>query len=228
VKGPGERQWRFTLPRELRQPPTLVLRWSGLAYEGLLMDGSGAPVARARVFATPIGGGAMQSSVTDGGGAFRVDGLEPRRHILAFHVDSGSTLPEAGENPLGMARFDTSEPPSSVPVTLELRVPRFLAGAFVGRVQVELTGRLLDAGGAPVASAVVSVESLVDQRGGQLRLSPANGWKYSGADGRFSLNVARGDGYRSSVARETGQPMQREEWTALPRDGRVERDLVVR
>jgi hypothetical protein len=227
VKGPDERQWRFTLPADLQRDPTLVLRWSGLAYAGVLMDGSGAVVPHARVFATPLAGGVSSSALTDAAGVFRLDGLEPRRYQLAFHVDGNSTLPSSGGNPLAKAVFETSELPSIVPVQLQLRVPRFADGAFVDRDNVEIIGSARDANGAAVANALVSAMTLVDQPGGVLRLYAARSWQFSAADGGFRLIVARGDRYRSGVARVTGQPVVHAEWQPQQRGDRIEHDIVV-
>jgi RNA polymerase sigma-70 factor (ECF subfamily) len=229
VAAPDGRHWRFALPADARPGQQLLLRCKGLAYTVALTDLAGKVIAHARVFAAPVGGGVVRSAVTGGDGVARLDGLEPCRHMLTFHVDQRSSYREVGDNPLSMAWFETDAPPASPPVPLQIAAPRFARGGFVGIDFVEITGRALDAATRqPVASATVSFETVFRQQGGELRLFPPSGWQYSTADGSFRILVARGERYRESVARNQDAAFQTADWTPASGDAHLVHDVTVR
>ena len=127
-----------------------------------------------------------------------------------------------------MQRFRPSAPPTADPVPMRIQLTRFEDGKFVGLAELAVTGRAIDGSAQPIAGAIVSLLTLVAQEGGTLELFPVSGWKNSGTDGSFRLVVAKGDRYRASFARKSGDPLQTEEIVLPSRGGQSQRDFVLR
>jgi RNA polymerase sigma-70 factor (ECF subfamily) len=212
VAGANGRQWRLTLPAALAGNPTLLLRWSGLGYTGVLTDVEGRPFAHGRVFAAPTADiDATVSAVTDAGGAFHLDGLAPGPHVLSFHTDAGAQWREIGRNALARVWFEPASPPSSPPAQLRLQLPRAAVGDSAGAM-VAITARVRNGAGDPVPNAIVAVTTLFAGTDGVLQLYPEKSWQYADNTGAVQVQVARGDRYRAWVRADRGGKPLVEEW----------------
>ncbi|MES1243960.1 MAG: carboxypeptidase regulatory-like domain-containing protein [Acidobacteriota bacterium] len=141
----------------------------GAAVEGRVLSPSGKPVAGARVEMADEGGRGFfwmqDSGTTDGDGRYRLEGIPPgSRSFQASHPDYRRTVRDlevrSGENTLDLS----------------------LEGG------VEVRGRVVDEGGAPVPGARISL-----REGGRSWDLPRD---VSGADGSFTLTGVADGTYR--------------------------------
>lgn len=222
------RQWTFHVPPDAQAGHRLTLQWMGLGYAGVAITEDGRPLGNGRVFAIPEHGRDQVSARTGPDGSFRLVGLDAGRYTLGFHASADSPFREYPGNPYSMQWFRPHALPATEPTPLRIVIARFENGRFAGRDEVAVVGRALDVNGQPLADAIVSLSTLVEQDGGILELFPVSGWKNAGPDGSFRLLVGRGDRYRSSIGRKAGEPLQTAE-LALPGQGdEVQRDFVLR
>lgn len=147
VEAPGRRRQRIQVPGlskgEERNLGDLPLD-EGAAVEGRVTDPAGAPIQGAVVLArrAPQGGGPMMmgswpldiESTTDSQGRYKLDGLGPDEGIVVSAVSEGRI---AG---------------TSSPVVPRIGSPT-LVGDIVLREGKEVTGRIVERSGAPVAQA---------------------------------------------------------------------------
>ncbi len=200
VLAPDQRRWRCHVPAGSGSTHTITIRWSGLAYAGVLKETDGSPIRRARVYASPVtGDGPYLSTVTDEEGRFRILGLDASRPWgLGFHEKSDSPFREFGGSELAMSMFYPKEPPSDSPALLNISLPRFRKGAFVGEDSLVITGQVTDrVGGKRVANAIVSVTAISPQSDGELHSFPLSGWQHSDDEGRYRIVVRPVARYRA-------------------------------
>ena len=79
-----------------------------------------------------------------------------------------------------------------------------------------------------MADAIVSVEAVIPQTGGALRLFPVGGWKYSSSSGRFRLVVARTSRYHAVYWRKGRDGHQTVEWEDATTSSTIERDFIIK
>jgi RNA polymerase sigma factor (sigma-70 family) len=226
VRAPGGRQWSVEIPADARPGHLIVLRWTGLAYAGVLNSQAGRPLANTRVFAAAGGSTPFTSAVTDANGAFRLEGLDALPYRLSFDARVDSSYPGYQGNPYSRQWFMPATLPSEDPAPMHIELARFEEGRFVGRDEVAVVGRALDASGQPIANAIVGTSTLIPQDGGTLELHAVSDLQSTSADGSFRLLVSRGDRYRSSIARSMGGTMQTADFTLSLRDSECQHDIV--
>lgn len=146
--------------------------------EGRVLSPSGRPVPGAEVQLTPEAGpmSMVASAGTDGDGRYQLDGVPPgRRTVEATHPDYGTGRREA----------DLRAGENSLDIALE-------AGS-------EVTGRVVDDAGAPVASA-----SVVLRKPGSFQRLEAT----SGADGSFRIAAVPDGSYDARATKEGFAPSE--------------------
>lgn len=181
---------------------TIEVRWSsGSAVLGgrLTEDGTGLAVAGRTVWVTSQREGeereVLARTATDEQGRFEAGGLPAG----AVRVDLllRSRGPEAASDeasPYPTMSWETTLSPSS-PTTRDISVPR-VRGEGAGPTDVELTLRVLEAGGKPLAGVAWAATA---ERGGIAISLPAP--PQTGADGRAIARVLAADRYRIFVVR---------------------------
>jgi hypothetical protein len=137
-----------------------------------------------------------------------------------------SSYPGYQGNPYSRQWFRPATLPSEDPAPMHIELARFEEGRFVGRDEVAVVGRALDASGQPIANAIVGTSTLIPQDGGTLELHAVSDLQSTSADGSFRLLVSRGDRYRSSIARSMGGTMQTADFTLSLRDSECQHDIV--
>lgn len=175
---------------------------TGLAtLAGQVVGPSGAPVEHARVFLEPGLAGALVEQRTDGAGRFRFDSIAPGAAGVFAWVDGFGF---AGQH-FNLAVDTTAE-------NLVLRM----------RPAVQLEGRVVDPGGAPVAGARVTRAALLGESQVGIPLAKLEPFGFavpvSGEDGRFSIpNLPEG----GRVALKVAHPAFAQEGVPeLPADAR--------
>jgi RNA polymerase sigma-70 factor (ECF subfamily) len=181
---------------------------SGIAVDGLVVDGTGAPVAGAEIWLEGEGVGSRAGRIvarSNRAGRFALAALDPRQALGAF---------APGFAPAFLEQLGTKDASTgAVPITLVLH-----------RAGFELRGRVVDPAGLPVADAHVALGT----RGnvvGPGRRAGSSGWRprarvlVTDGDGRFEAQWAVLDRLAPSVplhVQASGFALARAEVGAAP------------
>jgi hypothetical protein len=204
ISSPDRRQWKVTLPRDVRDGHEIPLRLDGPCYEGVVLDrASGAPVTNLLVTAGAPGSSvdAMRvssSTRTDERGRFRVVCSASVPHSLGFESEKTTTLGGMSRDVYEGVHFDPTAPPLPSPDPIEIRIPYLDQDRFVGVPSKHLAGVVRCAGTREVArGAQVSITVTEPVEHGTLTFWS---WCMAGEDGRYEIVVPDTSTYRAHVS----------------------------
>lgn len=171
-------------PGETLEGLRLVLE-SGATVAGRVLDGDGRPVIGAMVRVEEQSGSLVRferpsMATTGGDGRYLLEGVEPGLQLLVARDRDGARAAREIEVAPGVNQLD-------------LRI----AGGH------EISGRVVDGGGAPVAGAsITAIAEARDWRGAEARSGDDGGFTIAGVrDGQYRLRVTR-EGYATRLLDE--------------------------
>jgi hypothetical protein len=201
IAAADDRHWHLPIPKEAQDGAVIQLEDGRGRYRGVLRHAGGEPWPSVRVQAMPWNSGHGQASVsclTDERGEFELPGLGASEYRLRFQTCLERSVWDEWENQLANVSFVPAAPPSAEGTWLTLELADV-------RAKTRLVGTVVDAGGAPVADALLFLEGEQASPDGRFLKGGSDHVIHTDEHGAFELELPRTPAITVSVHTEKGK-----------------------